>query len=165
MKVKLTILLFAFLTANYSFGQIELEDLHVDTTITGFHFAADFQGTKIFTKNGPPDIQTINPTAYSFTIVQNFTVVQAKQQLEMLLNMSIQNGYEITDLVKKDTTLNGNRGFYISYTETDEKTQYKNLVFNAFVIKDKTLILFTSGDLDKGLYVEKFKRTFYSIKL
>jgi hypothetical protein len=165
MKIKITMVIFTFLVSNFAFGQIKLEDLKVDTTITGFHFAADFQGTKVFTKNGPSDIQTINPTAYSFTIAQNFTAVMAKEQLEILLNMSVQNGYKITDLVKKDTTLNGYNAFYISYTETDDKKSYKNLVFNAFVIKDKTLILFTSGDLDNGLYNEKFKKTFYSIKL
>ncbi len=161
----MTILLFTFLVSNFAFGQIKLEDLNVDTTITGFHFAADFQGTKVFTKNGPSDIKTVNPTAYSFTIAQNFTASMAKEQLEMLLNMSVQNGYKITNLAKKDTTLNGYNAFYISYIETDYKTSYKNLVFNAFVIKDKTLILFTSGDLDNGLYYEKFKRTFYSIKI
>ena len=79
--------------------------------------------------------------------------------------MSVQNGYKITDLVRKDTTLNGTSAFYISYTETNESAKYKNLVFNAFVIKDKTLILFTSGDLENGIYKEKFKKTFYSIKL
>ena len=165
MKINLTILLFAFLVCNLSFGQIKLEDINVDTTITAFHFAADFQGTKVFTKNGPSDLQTVNPTAYSFTIAQNFTDSMAKEQLDMLMNMSLLSGYKITDLVKKDTTLNGYNAFYISYTETKDKTSYKNLVFNAFVIKDKTLILFTSGDLENGLYSEKFKRTFYSIKL
>lgn len=163
--MKLSILFFALSVSYFSFGQIKLEDLNVDTTITGFHFAADFQGTIVFTKNGPSDLQTINPTAYSFTIAENFTSPKAKQQLDMLLNMSVRNGYKISDLVRRDTTLNGYNAFYISYTETDEKRNYKNLVFNAFVIKDKTLILFTSGDLDQGLYSEKFKRTFYSIKL
>lgn len=165
MKIKITILLLAFLIYNISYGQIKLDNLNVDTTITGFHFAADFQGTKVYTKNGPSDIQTINPTAYSFTIVQDFTASMAKEQLEMLLNMSLQNGYKITDLLEKDTTLNGNKAFYISYTETNDKSNYKNLVFNAFVIKDKTLILFTSGDLDNGRYSEQFKRTFFTIKL
>ncbi len=163
--MKSTILLFAILVTNLSFGQMKLEDLDVDTTITGFRFAADFQGTKIFTINGTSDIQTVNPTAYSFTLVPNMTASMAKEQLEMLLNMSVQNGIKITDLEKKDTTLNGNTAFYISYTESDDRENYKNLVFNSFVIKDKTLILFTSGDLKNGIYREKFKSTFYSIKL
>lgn len=158
--------MFTFLVSNFAFGQIKLEDLKVDTTITGFYFAADFHGTKVFTKNGSSDIQSTKPpSAYSFTISQNFTSSLAKEQLEMLFNMTVQDGYKITDLTRKDTTLNGYEAFYISYIETNEKTSYKNIVFNAFVIKNKTLILFTSGDLDNGLYHEKFKRTFYSIKI
>ena len=165
MTIKLTILLLTFLICNFSFGQIKLEDLKIDTTITGFHFAADFQGTNIFTKNGSSDIQTINPTAFSFTLAPNMTGAAAKEQLEMLFNMSVQNGYKISDVIKKDTTLKGSPAYYISYVETDAKENYKNLVFNAFVIKGKTLILFTSGDLDKGIYFDKFRQTFYTIKL
>ena len=66
--------------------------------------------------------------------------------------------------MKKDTTLSGNSAYYISYIETNDKVNYRNQVFNAFVIKDGTLILFTSGDLDGGKYVEKFRKTFYSMK-
>lgn len=165
MKLKLTILLVAFFVTTFSFGQIKLEDLKIDTTITGFHFAADFQGTKVFTKNGSSDIQTINPTAFSFTIAPNMTAASAKEQLDMLRNMSKQNGYKISDLLTKDTTINGNNAYYISYVETDDKNNYKNIVFNSFVIKNKTLILFVSGDLDNGKYIDKFKKTFYSIKL
>src|SRR5947209_2971931 len=101
MKLKLTLLSLALLAFTFSFGQIKLEDLNVVTSITGFHFAADFQGTQVFTKN----------------------------------------------------------------RSSDNKNNYKNFVFNAFVIKDNTLILFTSGDLDNGQYIDQFKKTFYSIKL
>jgi hypothetical protein len=83
----------------------------------------------------------------------------------MLLNMSRQNGYKIDDLAEKDTILNDYRAYYISYIETDDKANYKNSVFNAFVSKEGTLILFTGGDLDNGKYIDKFKKTFYSIKL
>ena len=165
MKLRLTLFALLILSFTFSFGQIKLADLKIDTTITGFHFAADFQGTIIFTKNGPPDIQTINPTAFSFTIAPNMNGTAAKGQLEMLLNMSKQNGYKISDLVTKDTTVKGNEAYYISYVETDDANNYKNSVFNSFVIKDKTLILFVSGDLDNGKYIDKFKRTFYGIKL
>lgn len=183
MKIKLTILLLTLFASSFSFGQNSndttvtktytysvvnlsgVEDLNVDTTITGFHFAANFQGTIVFTKNGAPDINTINPTAFSFTIASNMSSSIAKDQLNMLLNLSKQNGYKITELVQKDTTFKNNNAYYISYIETDDKNKYKNLVFNAFVIKDNTLILFTSGDLDNGQYIDKFKKTFYSIKL
>lgn len=165
IKIKLTALLLIILVSKHSFGQPKLEDLNVDTTITGFHFAADFQGTKVFTKNGSTDVQTINPTAFSFTIALTMSAEAAKEQLDMLLNMSKQNGYKIADLVKRDTVLNGNTAYYTSYIETDAKTNYKNSVFNAFVIKDGAVILFTGGDLDNGKYIDKFKKTFYGIKL
>ena len=165
MNLKLALLSATTFAFSFSFGQIKLEDLQIDTTITGFHFATDFQGTKVFTKNGAPDIQTVNPTAFSFTIATNVTSETAKAQLDEFLNWSKQIGLKITDLVKKDTTIKGNAAYYISYTETKEETKYKNIVFNAFVIKDKTLILFTGGDLDNGQYIDKFKQTFYSIKL
>ena len=81
MTLKLTLLSLATFAFTFSFGQIKLEDLKVDTAITGFHFAADFQGTKVFTKHGASDIQTINPTAFSFTIAPNVTVTMAKHDL------------------------------------------------------------------------------------
>lgn len=165
IKIKLTILILTFFVSNFSFGQNRIEGLKVDTTITGFHFAGDFQGTSVYTKNGPSDLKTINPTAFSFTIAPNMAAEVGKEQLDMLFHMSVQNGYKISELIKKDTMVNGNIGYYISYTETDEKESYKNSVFNAFVIKNKTLILFTSGDLDKGKYFDQFRRTFYSIKI
>ena len=162
--MKFIILSLILFTSCFSFGQ-KIEDLNVDTTITGFHFAANFQGTQVFTKNGPSDLKTINPSAFSFSIASNMSSKIALDQLDQLMTMSKQNGYKVTDIVKKDTILNGNNAYYISYTETDEKENYKNLVYNAFVIKDKTLILFVSGDLSNGLYIDKFKKTFYSIKL
>ena len=115
MNLKLTLLSLTIFAFSFSFGQIKLENLQVDTTITGFHFAADFQGTKVFTKNGPSDIQTINPTAFSFTIAPNMTSPIAKGQLEQLLNMSRLNGYVISDITKKDTAINGHTAYYISY--------------------------------------------------
>lgn len=142
-----------------------MSDLKIDTTITGFKFATHFQETKVFTKNGPPDIATINPTAFSFTIAPKVTAEIVKAQFEQFLQLSNQNGYQTNNIVKKDTTLQGHEAFEISYTETLSEENYKNFVFNGYVIKNGTLIIFTSGDLNKGMYTEKFRRTFHSIKL
>jgi hypothetical protein len=165
MRHKSTLILFTLLVSYTSFAQIKFTDLMIDTSITGFHFAADFGGTQMFTKNGPADLKAVNPSAFLFSIAPNLDAKTALGQLEQLLKMSKENGYTISNIVKKDTTLNGNTAYYTSYTETEKGTTYKNYVFNAFVIKDKTIIIFASGDLDKGKFTEKFKRTFYSIKL
>lgn len=151
--------------ASLAFGQIKLEDLRIDTSITGFHLAANFQGTNVFTKNGASDLNTINPSAFSFTLAADLNPKDAIDQLEQLMDMSKQNGFKISEIVRKDTILNGYKAYYISYTERDSSINYENLVFNAFVVKEGTLILFTSGDLDQRMYLDKFKRTFYSIKL
>lgn len=164
MKIKLFLFALTVCISHLSFAQIKMEDLKIDLSVTGFQYATDFQGTRVFTKNGKSDISTINPSAFSFTIATGLTAQAAKDQLEMLVEMSKQNGYTFTDLKRVDTMLNGNKAYYISYTETTQPN-YKNIVFNAFVIKDNTLVLFTSGDLDKGIYIDKFKQTFYSIKL
>ena len=158
MKIKLTILLLTFLVSNLSFGQIKLEDLKVDTTITGFHLAANFQGTYVYTPNGKSDISTINPSAFSFSMLLNTTMKIAIGEIGNLFTMSKQNGYDLTDIIRKDTTISGYKAFIISYTETEKATDYKNLVFNAVVMKENTAIVFTSGDLDKGKYLENFKK-------
>lgn len=163
--MKPSIVIIFLLISNISFGQLKLEDLQIDTTITGFHLAADFQGTIVYTKNGPSDIQTRNPTAFAFTIMENLSAKKAKKQLYKLLSMSIKAGYTISDKIEKDTTLNGNVCYYLSYKETNLQYNYQNFVFNAFVIKDKTAVIFTSGDLDNRRYYDKFKKTFYSIKI
>jgi hypothetical protein len=165
MKIKLIVLLLTLFVSQFSFGQIKVEDLKVDTTITGFHFAANFQGTLIYTQNGKADLNTINPSAFSFTIMTNASYQAALEQIELLLNMSRQDGYTHSDIVKKDTTINGNKAYYISFIETRKDTDYKNLVFDAFYIKENTILLFISGDLNNGKYIENFKRTFYDTKL
>ncbi len=163
MKIKLLIL--ASLICHICFGQIKIEDIHIDTTITGFHFAADFQGTMVYTLNGKADLNTINPSAFSFTIYPDASYQAAVKQIDQLLEMSIQNGYKHSDIIKKDTTVNGNKVYCISLTETQKGTDYKNLIFHGFYMKGNTAILFISGDLSNGKYIEGFKKTFYAAQL
>ena len=165
MKLKLISLLTAFFTASISIGQIKIADLKIDTLITGFHFAADWAGTNVYTPNGKPDLKTKNPSSFSFTIFQNAPYKSALKQIENLIEMSKQDGYTHSDFVKMDTTINEYKVCILSFTETLEGTGYKNLVFDAFIMKDNDAIVFVSGDLNNGIYIDKFKRTFYAIKI
>jgi len=165
MKNKWIILLISLLVTQFSFGQIPSQKLNIDTTITGFHFAANYSGTFIYTPNGKSDLKTTNPSAFSFTIMPNATFAHALEQIDLLVNMSKQDGYIQTNIVKKDTTINGYKAYYISFTEILIGTDYKNMVFDAFYIKDNTALLFVSGDLNNGKYIESFKKTFYTTKL
>ena len=164
MKIKLTFLLFISFSSHFSFGQIKAEDFHIDTAITGFHFATNFSGTEVYTPHGQPDLETINPTAFSYTIMPNATYQDALDQINQLLSFTIKDGYTETGIVRKDTSINGNKAYCVSLLETQKGTNYKNLVFYAFYVKGNAVLLFVSGDLDNGKYIENIKKTFYSIK-
>lgn len=151
----------ALLLPILSHGQISFENLHVDTTITGFHFAADFQGTHVYTPNGPADLQSVNPSAFSFTIMDKATKEDALKQIGQYRRVSLSQGYEPNDVVELDTTIAGLPVFYISLRETLEGSDYENRTFEAFYIKDSTVVLFISGDLDHGKHIDNFKRTFF----
>jgi hypothetical protein len=146
-------------------GQNNTRAIQVDTSITKFRFAANFQGTLVYTLNGPADIKTQNPTAFSITQAPNMSFQSAKDQLNMLFSMSKQNGYTISDLIKRDTIVNGMQAFIISYKEIIKEEGYTNLVFNGVLMNGSTATIFTSGDLSNGKYFDLFRRTFYAIKL
>jgi hypothetical protein len=162
---RLTLILLAIFTYSFSFAQIKYEDLKIDTTITGFRFSGDIEGAKFFSKNGPPDLTSQNPSVFSILIGQNMSLNEGKQQLENFLGESIESGYEISNLIRKDTTLNGYSAFYISYEENLEEEGYHSIYFSAVVVKDETIIFFASGDINNGIYIEKFKKTFFSISI
>ncbi len=144
-----------------STAQISFENLLVDTTITGFHLAADFQGTHVYTPNGPSDLKSVNPSAFSFTIMREATREKALEQLGRYRRMSLSQGYEPNDLVEMDTVIAGLPVFGWSLRETLKGSDYANRVFEAFYVKDSTVVLFISGDLDRGKHIEGFRKTFF----
>jgi len=162
---RLKLLFLAMFTYCFSFAQIKYEDLKIDTTITGFRFAGDVHDSKFFTKNGPSDLTSNNTSVFSILIGQNMSFNEGKKHLENFLEESKESGYKISNLIRKDTTLNGNSAFYISYEENLDEEGYHSIYFNAIVVKDEIIIFFASADVDRGKYYEKFKKTFFSISI
>ncbi|PWT74814.1 MAG: hypothetical protein C5B59_10205 [Bacteroidetes bacterium] len=165
MKLLLAIFLLSLFWSVTGSGQIRFEDIKIDTTITGFHFAGDLMGVRVYTPNGEADLSAEHPSAFSFTLIPDATFELALDQVNRLIEASKTNGYLISGMTKKDTTIQGNRVKLISYTETKKAEDYKNLVFNAVVMKGTTALIFLSGDLDRGKYADKFRNTFFAIKL
>ena len=162
--MKLTILLLTFFLSYVSFAQIKFKDLKVDTSITGFHFAADVKGTYVYTSNGRADLLADKGFSYfALSILPDATMEAAFEQFEVLHNNSIDDGFSLSGFVEKDTTINGNHVYAVSFTKTKGKD--KILVFNAATIKRKTAIIFTSSDIDEGKHHENIKKTFYALKL
>ena len=165
MKFKFYITAIIILSSLQSFTQITIEDIVVDTSITGFSFAIDYSGTKVYTPNGPSDLKTKNPTAFSFTLMDNTNYEKAMQQFDAMLKMSIEYGFVQSDLVRKDTVIHGNKSYFISCTQKIEAENYKNLLFYGFQLKGDQALLFVSGDLSDGIYIEGIKKTFFATKL
>lgn len=154
--ILVSLLLFA---APLAYGQVK-----VDTTLTGFHFAADFQGTRVYTLHGAADLRVVNPSVFSYTLMPNATYQAARQQIDYLLAMAKQDGYINSQVLEKDTLIQGKQAYYTSFVQTLAGKAYKNAVFYAFYLQDGAALLFISGDLDNGKYLKRFKQTFYTIQ-
>lgn len=156
-------LVLAILCYGSTYAQLTVQDLAIDTTITGFSFAADFQGTYVYTPNGKSDISGSNkPSAFSFTIIPDATESMAMKTIGQYLKMSIGGGYDQTNVIEGDTTINETIVKYLMVTEThDSDPTYENQTFHAYYFRDDTAIIFISGDLDKGIHIEGFKETLY----
>jgi len=161
MTIRIAICLCLYALPFFSFGQIKLEDLHADTTITGFHIAMIANGQKTFTQNGPSDLNKENPSVFMLMAIPSRGYYNDVRVLTKMLEIGRQPGFEVSDMVKIDSMLNGNRTFIISYSEIKKETATRNQFFNAFFLKDSTAVIFMSGDFDSGKYVEQFKKTFY----
>lgn len=136
----------------------------VDTTITGFRFAMHDNETKFYTKNGFSDIlSAIKLSNFSVKVSNKISFDQAKA--EILKRAILGWRYIFTERREKDTILNGQQVYYISYKQTIEGEKfYANFVFSA-VSNTNPVVVFTSEDLDMGKYTEKFKKTFYTLML
>ena len=155
----------ALFQALASFGQIRYEDIKIDTTITGFHFAADMMGVRVYTPHGEADLNAELGSAFSFKLLQNTTFESASDYINRLIEASKSNGFLVSGVVKKDTSIRGNKAMTVTYFETKKSENYENQVFYAIVMKGTTAFVFLSGDLNNGKYIESFKKTFYAIRI
>jgi hypothetical protein len=155
--------LFSF---NICFAQSTTGDIKVDTTITGFTLAENVSGTMIYTPNGKADLtSSTKPSAFAVTLMRNKSYFFALKQVMMLMDMSKRAGYKFSNTINKDTLIHGDTAFYVSLTETIPGAPNKNLNFFAFFIEGGNIVFFTGGDLDDGKYIDRIKKTFYSIKI
>jgi hypothetical protein len=82
-----------------------------------------------------------------------------------LIHPSSENGNQVSGQVEKDTVVNGHSVFYLSYTETKKQTNYHNFVFDAGFQTASGIVLFSANDLENGKFMDRFKKTFYTLVL
>ncbi|MBS1599396.1 MAG: hypothetical protein JST75_14315 [Bacteroidetes bacterium] len=163
MTIKLAICFCLCGSPFFTRSQIKLENLQVDTTITGFHMAMIANGQKMFTQNGRSDLDKENPSAFVLMAMPSFGYYNDVRVLTKMLEIGRQPGYEVSDMVKIDSVVNGNKTFIISYNEIKIGAADRNQFFSAFFLKGNTAVVFISSDTDNGKYIEQFKKTFYGM--
>ena len=152
MKLKVKLLFVTTFICSISFSQITLDDLKIDTSITGFYLTSDTLNTQIFGKSS---------SSFSVNILPNASYMDMRDEIEHVVILLKQDSFKITDVHEKDTTLNDHKAYYLFYTDMGKKDDtYKDFVFLAFVVKEHTLIFFQSHDLDNGAFIEKLKKPF-----
>ena len=148
-------------------AQLSLHDVRVDSNISGFHFTMQVEDTRVYTPNGQADIGKVkNPSAFSLTILEHVDYEDAKEKVEELMEVSaVQDGLTQDQIVRKDTVLNGNRAYTVSMRETQKGSLYYSLVFYGVILHGHEAVLFVSGDFEKGKHIDKFRKTFYALKI
>lgn len=147
-------------------AQMSIGSVKVDTTLSGFHFTQRDGDVSIYTQNGLSDLKSAKtPSAFSLMRIQNTTYESVKDMIEELIETSaLVDGNTQDQIVKKDTVVNSMRTYSVALRETRKGSLYHNLIFYGFILKGNEALLFISSDLDRGKYLEKFKKTFYSIR-
>jgi hypothetical protein len=164
MLLKTTLIFILFLPFGLLVSQNTSIGLKLDTSITGFKYATNFDGMAVYTKNGISDISSnIPPSAFTVMESRTMTADQVKEEFQQLIKLSILSGYQLRDKFEKDTIINDKKVYFISYREMSDGEKYENRVFNGMIELQDSIVVFTSGDLDKGKYMVSFIKTFFSL--
>jgi hypothetical protein len=166
MKFFSNFLFALFICPVFSFGQLKVEDVKVDNTITGFKFAKDFDGLYVFLSNGEKDLKgNTSISTFAFLVKQKIDYANSIAYLDFQMNNEKKNGFVISNVVRKDTIIGGLKAFEMIFTEK-KNGKVPQLMFSyfAFIIKDNDVVFFLSGDNNKGKFIPKFKNTFYKLK-
>ena len=120
MKNMITLIALLCISYQNINAQLQIDDIKIDTNISGFHFTADYDGALIYTPNGQADIGVVkNPSAFSVSILTNTDYESAKDKIEELIEMSsLHDGNTQDQIVRKDTMVQGFKAYTVSLRES-----------------------------------------------
>jgi hypothetical protein len=167
MKKLIPFLLIAILTSAVSLGQIKVQELRLDEKITGFKYATLTEtGLKVYLPNGKADL-SVNALLSTFAIRVNddMSYERGKEYLNFINSRETKDGAIISNIVERDTIVNGNNIFEMTMVQKFKGLKEVALNYYAFIIKGDQAIIFLSSDFQRGNNLEKFKKTFRNVKL
>jgi len=144
---------------------LELSHFNFDLSITGFKFATSQSNILIYTPDGKTETQS---TSLNSTIelmpMKNIAFDKLKELLNTITSRYDPKYMKLSDIIKKDTTLNNYQAYQITFNGKDSADK----PFNGYEIalqSDTSGMIFIGIDCDNGKYIEKLRQTAQSIKL
>lgn len=148
-----------------AFSQLKVQTVNFNRQITGFSQALELNGMLVYLPNGKADLEAPHPSCFSLRVKNGTSIGEAKSYLNFVKDAEIRNGETLTDVVARDTVINGLSAYIITMREQfrGKKTRAHN--FYACICKGGDAVIYLSSDLDNEKYYSKLVKTFYSIKL
>ena len=160
------VIVILLLTSSFAFGQIKSQDIKIDSKITGFKFAKDMDGMLVYLPNGQDDFErNENPSSFSIHTEPDMTYDRSVGYIDYQMDYAKRHGSTLTNIIKKDTRINGYKAYEVTFTENVTGLNSKRLNYYSFFLKGSTAVIFLSGDSDNGKYIQKFKDTFRRAKI
>lgn len=148
------------------FGQLSILNVNVNDSITGFKLIG------LQPKNGkiyyPPNIDTANIAPAPIFFVRVIGLMdweKTKSFIEFNNDYAKNAGDSIYDVVTIDTSINGTRIYEMTLKNLAKNSTTPILNYYAFMLQGDNAIVFLSADTMEGKYLDKFRKTFRTIKL
>ncbi len=154
---------------SYNLNPLELFNIQIDETITGFKYLTTAGNIFFYSPNGKEDMQSmVDLSSYQVQVMpfEAGGLEKVKELMDTINSRLSLQGVNTSNIKKKEIVINGNSAFEITMDASD-KNNKKSRFYQAGIYKEgsTSAILFIGTDNDNGLYFEKFKATAQSIKL
>ena len=157
----------SFYDKSHQLNPLELANFLVDETITGFKYATTMGNILFYSPNGKADMKgLLDFSSYQIMPFEAGSFNKVKELLETINEGLTKQGVQVSNIRKKETTINGNSAYEITMDAKDINDK-KASIYQVVIYKEGTTsaVLFMGTDSDNEIYLEKFKATAQSIKL
>jgi len=157
----------SFYDKSYQLNPLELANFQIDETITGFKYAATMGNIFFYSPSGKADMNgLLDISSYQIMPLEAGSFSKVKELLETINGGLSKQGVQVSNIIKKEITINGNSAYEIIMDANDMNNK-KSSIYQVIIYKEGTTsaVLFMGTDSDNGIYINKFKATAQTIKL
>jgi hypothetical protein len=153
----------SYYNKSFSLDPLELASFEFDESITGFKLARIVGNMFVYTPNGKEDLKNMEKiiTSFQLSTIEAPTFSKAKEFLD--LTITKYSGTEISNVIKKDTIINGNQAYEVSFQgigPNDKIIYYYQMAIH----KDNKALNFLGVDGENGKLIEKYAKTAHTIQ-